>query len=136
MNAVSYQVFFNKSCNPPNGRRPIPAVSGNCVGGKIRRIGRLVRTPRPPRPGERNQRGPASRLPWAAYNRARYHLCQKRIRCKSLFLKSPPALFLASTSSYRRELLARVHNSFQCAAPQVDETRLGQEGGVALVGRL
>ncbi|MGP0055818.1 MAG: Maf family protein [Steroidobacteraceae bacterium] len=51
-------------------------------------------------------------------------------------MKSPPALFLASTSSYRRELLARVHNSFQCAAPGVDETRLGGETGIALVGRL
>lgn len=53
-----------------------------------------------------------------------------------MFLKSPPALFLASTSSYRRELLARVHPSFQCAAPGVDETRLDQETGIALVGRL
>jgi septum formation protein len=32
--------------------------------------------------------------------------------------------------------LARVHNSFQCAAPGVDETRLDRETGLALVGRL
>jgi septum formation protein len=53
-----------------------------------------------------------------------------------LFLKSPPALVLASTSRYRRELLARVHGSFQCAAPGIDESRLDREGGIALVGRL
>ena len=53
-----------------------------------------------------------------------------------MFLKSPPALFLASTSDYRRELLARVHDSFQCATPGVDETRLDHEGGIALVRRL
>jgi hypothetical protein len=28
MDAVSYQVFFNKSCNPPNGRRPICDAAG------------------------------------------------------------------------------------------------------------
>ncbi len=32
--------------------------------------------------------------------------------------------------------MARVHPSFQCAAPGVDETRLDQETGIALVGRL
>jgi len=53
-----------------------------------------------------------------------------------LFLKSPPALVLASTSRYRQRLLARVHDSFQCAAPGIDETRLDREGGIALVGRL
>jgi septum formation protein len=53
-----------------------------------------------------------------------------------LFLKSPPVLVLASTSSYRRALLARVHNSFECQAPEVDETRLGNETGPALVRRL
>jgi septum formation protein len=53
-----------------------------------------------------------------------------------LFLKSPPPLVLASTSSYRRALLARVHGSFECEAPGVDETRLGSETGSALVRRL
>jgi septum formation protein len=53
-----------------------------------------------------------------------------------LFLKSPPALFLASTSSYRRQLLARVHNGFECQAPGVDETRGHDEAGLALVTRL
>jgi len=53
-----------------------------------------------------------------------------------LFLKSPPALILASTSTYRRALLARVHNSFQCQAPGVDETRHDREPALALVSRL
>ena len=53
-----------------------------------------------------------------------------------MFLKSPPALFLASTSSYRRQLLARVHNCFKCQAPGVDETRRDDETGLALVTRL
>lgn len=53
-----------------------------------------------------------------------------------MFLKSQPALVLASTSNYRRALLARVCGSFQCQAPGVDETRLDQESGLSLVGRL
>jgi septum formation protein len=53
-----------------------------------------------------------------------------------LFLKSPPALFLASTSSYRRQLLARVQNRFECQAPGVDETRRHDEAGIELVTRL
>jgi septum formation protein len=53
-----------------------------------------------------------------------------------LFLKSPPELILASTSSYRRALLARVHASFECEAPGVDETRREHESALALVARL
>jgi septum formation protein len=53
-----------------------------------------------------------------------------------LFLKSPPELILASTSRYRRALLARVHESFECEAPGVDETRREHEGALALVARL
>jgi len=53
-----------------------------------------------------------------------------------LFLKSPPELILASTSSYRRALLARVYESFECEAPGVDETRREHEGALALVARL
>jgi septum formation protein len=53
-----------------------------------------------------------------------------------LFLKSPPELILASTSSYRRSLLARVVPSFLCVAPGVDETRREHETGLALVTRL
>jgi septum formation protein len=53
-----------------------------------------------------------------------------------LFLKSPPELILASTSSYRRALLARVHESFECEAPGVDETRGAHESALALVTRL
>jgi septum formation protein len=53
-----------------------------------------------------------------------------------LFLKSPLQLILASTSSYRRALLARVHDSFLCEAPGVDEQRHDDEAALALVTRL
>jgi septum formation protein len=53
-----------------------------------------------------------------------------------LFLKSPPALILASTSTYRRQLLERLRTPFGCAAPGVDETRRGDEPPLALVTRL
>ena len=53
-----------------------------------------------------------------------------------MFLKSPPSLILASTSPYRRELLARTRISFECLAPGVDETRLVGESGLSLVARL
>ena len=53
-----------------------------------------------------------------------------------MFLKSPPALVLASTSAYRRALLARVLKSFQCQAPGVVESRLEGETGLAMVRRL
>jgi septum formation protein len=53
-----------------------------------------------------------------------------------LFLKSPPALILASTSAYRRELLARLRLPFSCTAPGVDETRRGGERPLALAIRL
>ena len=53
-----------------------------------------------------------------------------------MFLQSPPHLILASTSSYRRALLARVHGSFECVAPAIDETPLAGESGLALVSRL
>ena len=38
------------------------------------------------------------------------------------FLSNQPALILASTSPYRRELLQRLRLPFDCIAPQVDET--------------
>jgi septum formation protein len=53
-----------------------------------------------------------------------------------LFLKSPPALILASTSIYRRELLARLRLPFSCIAPGVDETRRAGERPRALAVRL
>jgi septum formation protein len=53
-----------------------------------------------------------------------------------LFLKSPPELILASTSSYRRALLSRVYDTFECIAPRVKEERLEHEPGLALVTRL
>jgi septum formation protein len=53
-----------------------------------------------------------------------------------LFLKSPPALILASTSRYRRGLLERLKLPFSCVAPGVDETALPAETALALVARL
>jgi septum formation protein len=53
-----------------------------------------------------------------------------------LFLKSPPALILASTSIYRRDLLARLRLPFSCIAPGIDETRRTGERPLALAQRL
>jgi septum formation protein len=47
-----------------------------------------------------------------------------------------PPLLLASTSRYRRELLARLHLPFEVQAPQVDETRLDGETPAAMAQRL
>ena len=53
-----------------------------------------------------------------------------------MFLKSPPALILASTSAYRRELLGRLRLPFSCTAPGVDESRRQGERPLALAIRL
>jgi septum formation protein len=53
-----------------------------------------------------------------------------------LFLKSPPSLILASTSVYRRELLARLKIPFECRASGVDESPGVGETALALVARL
>ena len=53
-----------------------------------------------------------------------------------MFLKSPPALILASTSTYRRDLLARLRLPFSCIAPGIDETRRAGERPLALAQRL
>ena len=53
-----------------------------------------------------------------------------------MFLKSPPSLILASTSKYRRELLARLRLPFSCSAPGVDETARSGERPMALATRL
>ncbi|HMM57322.1 MAG: septum formation inhibitor Maf [Xanthomonadales bacterium PRO7] len=45
-------------------------------------------------------------------------------------------LVLASTSRYRRELLARLTPDFRCIGPQVDETAQTDESPAALAGRL
>jgi len=45
-------------------------------------------------------------------------------------------LVLASTSPYRRELLARLRLNFDVARPEVDETPLSQETAKALAQRL
>jgi septum formation protein len=53
-----------------------------------------------------------------------------------LFLKSPLSLILASTSIYRRELLARLRLPFSCSAPGVVETRRTGERALDLAVRL
>jgi septum formation protein len=53
-----------------------------------------------------------------------------------LFLKSPPALILASTSRYRQQLLERLGLAFSCVAPGVDEAPYPQERAAKLVARL
>lgn len=45
-------------------------------------------------------------------------------------------LWLASSSRYRRELLARLHRPFECRSPEVDETPLSGEAPRALAARL
>lgn len=47
-----------------------------------------------------------------------------------------PALVLASTSRYRRDLLQRLGLPFDCARPDVDETPLADEAPLALAVRL
>ena len=47
-----------------------------------------------------------------------------------------PEIILASTSPYRRELLARLRLPFRTARPEVDETRLPGEAPAALASRL
>jgi len=42
-------------------------------------------------------------------------------------MAQPRRLVLASTSRYRRELLARLALAFEVASPQVDERPLGNE---------
>lgn len=45
-------------------------------------------------------------------------------------------LILASSSPYRRELLARLHLPFDWASPDIDERRLADEPAIDLVKRL
>ena len=47
-----------------------------------------------------------------------------------------PALLLASSSPYRRELLSRLRLPFTCASPDIDESHLPDEPACALVKRL
>jgi len=49
---------------------------------------------------------------------------------------STPALVLASTSAYRRQLLERLGLPFETVSPQVDETRLPSEAPAQLAARL
>ncbi len=45
-------------------------------------------------------------------------------------------LLLASSSSYRRELLARLQLPFTCSSPDIDESHRPDESAVELVKRL
>lgn len=47
-----------------------------------------------------------------------------------------PSLLLASSSSYRRELLARLRLPFTCRSPDIDESRRPNEAAFDLVQRL
>jgi len=49
---------------------------------------------------------------------------------------SRPRLVLASTSAYRRALLERFNQPFECVVPNVDETSLPGESALALAQRL
>ena len=53
-----------------------------------------------------------------------------------MFLKDPPRLILASTSSYRRALLERLAYPFDSVPPEVPEDRLTDEAPQALAMRL
>ena len=48
------------------------------------------------------------------------------------FAADRASLILASTSPYRRELLARLRLPFACVAPAVDEARLDGEAPAAV----
>ncbi|HET9765139.1 MAG TPA: Maf family protein, partial [Casimicrobiaceae bacterium] len=51
-------------------------------------------------------------------------------------MENPPLLVLASTSVYRRDLLARLGVPFETAPPDVDETPLAGETPAATARRL
>lgn len=53
-----------------------------------------------------------------------------------MFLKSPPDLILASTSTYRRQLLERLQVPFTTGNPGVDESRGAGEAPRSLAARL
>jgi septum formation protein len=55
---------------------------------------------------------------------------------EALGVRTQRTLVLASTSPFRRELLRRLGLDFQTAAPECDETRLGNEPPQLLVKRL
>ena len=51
-------------------------------------------------------------------------------------MSTSPRIILASSSKYRRELLARLGFVFESISPDIDETPLGGEGATALAARL
>ena len=56
--------------------------------------------------------------------------------CQNKAMSSPRPLVLASTSPYRRELLARLGLAFECARPQTDEAPLAGESPAETALRL
>lgn len=62
--------------------------------------------------------------------------CRPFFRQIKNMLYLPPKLVLASTSAYRRELLARLQIPFEIAAPNVDESALPGESPAATAERL
>ena len=47
-----------------------------------------------------------------------------------------PKIILASSSSYRRDLLLRIINDFDVISPNIDESMLSGEGALATAVRL
>jgi septum formation protein len=54
----------------------------------------------------------------------------------AIMSSAQPSVVLASTSAYRRDLLARILNDFQCATPVANESPLAQESAEATSIRL
>jgi septum formation protein len=86
-------------------------------------------------PGARNRLGQASRCHGPRIIGPVTPL-SKSIGCKSLFLKSPPALILASTSAYRRELLGRLRVPLLAVPGGRRDPPAGRAGPGNLVVRL
>lgn len=66
------------------------------------------------------------------YRALSYHFQVKNVEIS----QNQPTLILASSSPYRRELLARLQVMFLCQSPVIDETALAGENATALVMRL
>lgn len=66
-----------------------------------------------------------------------YHVLSYHFQVKNVEIsQNQPTLILASSSSYRRELLARLQVKFLCLSPDIDETALDGENATTLVMRL
>ncbi|MCE9787132.1 Maf family protein [Shewanella chilikensis] len=63
-------------------------------------------------------------------------MTQQDGQIKAAVSPNQPQLILASTSSYRKALLAKLDLAFECVAPEMDETPLPGEAAFDLVKRL